>query len=160
METLRVLNTKRAALPSAAMHQICRIALQNAALDDGVTVKQIRENARDMPYMQEIVMIAATHAEIVFHKASQRIPHEVQQQIWQYKHEGDIEQGQKIALRQLDLQFFDVFDHRRFHQWWTDNAPQGNTPDQAYDTIPRGDPTHHIKALGTATIKTLGQSSI
>ena len=111
IETLRALNTDRAAQPSAAMHQLCRIALQNAALDDGVTVKQLRADAGDMPHMHELVMIAATQAEILFHKASHRIPQEVRQQIWHSKHEGDIEQGQKIALRQLDLQFCDVFDH-------------------------------------------------
>ena len=91
IESLRSHNTTRANHQCAAMHQLCRIMLQNAAIDDGITIKQLREKAGNMTHMQDMIMIAATSAEIVHHHAQKRIPPDMQRRIWEYKQEGNID---------------------------------------------------------------------
>ena len=122
IEALRSHNTTRANHQSAAMHQLCRIMLQNAVIEDGITIKQLREKAGSMTHMRDIIMLAATQAEIVYHHAQKRFPPDMQRRIWEYKQEGNIDQRRKTALKQLDVPYFDIYDHQRFVQWWVDQA--------------------------------------
>ena len=142
VENFRANNIQRAHIPTAALHQLCRLLLQNAAVDDGLTLRKIRDQAWGMPYMQNLIMVAATQAEFVWHHASKRISTDIQKMIWESKQPGgDIEQGRRVALGQLDVAYFDYYDHQTFCQWSVDEAiPKGTTEYAAFEAISTGNP--------------------
>ena len=96
---------------SAAMHQFCRLLLQNSAVEDGKTLANLRNHENKTPHMKSMVFVAGTQADIIWHEAPKSIDPAVHKLIWETKEQGDIEKARR----------------QRFINWWMEDAGQQGT---------------------------------
>ena len=106
MHHLRKHNVENAQNGVSAMYQISLIGLQGAVTKDGFepySIKYLREEAENSSAMDAFLLTTLAAAYKVFYQASQRIPTEVRDQIWQLKHAGKHEQACGLACKTLDI---------------------------------------------------------
>ena len=141
MHHLRKDNVENTQNGVSAMYQIALIGLQGAVTKDGFepySIKYLREEAGNSSAMDAFLLTTLAAADKVFYQASQRIPTEVRDQIWQLKHAGKHEQACGLACKALDIYFMDTYDRQKFHQWWTQAVEQVRTDQDAFTMFTYG----------------------